>query len=161
MKLNLKSFLLVASCLLAGFSLSHAQEHSHDWKTPNGGRLVKEISPHAEIFVAEDGEVNITFLNDHGEVVLPEKQLVSLVGGDRMDPIQLSFVQKGESLVSDGKLPMDKSIPVVVQFLGSPTAQVYRERFQLNMSSCPSCEYKEYACSCHDEKKEKDHGHSH
>lgn len=160
MKRNIKSLLVLAPCLVAGFSISSAQEHGHDWDAPNGGRIVKEIEPHAEIFVTEEGEVKITFLNDHGEVVSPGKQLVSLVGGNRMNPIELSFAEAGESLVSEGKLPVDKAIPVVVQFQSSPTSEVFRERFQLNMSSCPSCEYKEYACACHEEK-ENEHGHSH
>ncbi len=33
----------------------------------------------------------------------------------------------------------------------------FRERFQLNMSSCPTCEYKEYACVCHGDE-EGEHG---
>ncbi len=149
MKLNLKTLVAIAFCLVAGFSFSHAQDHSHDLKAPNGGRLVTAIDPHAEIFVAEDGIIKVTFLNDHGDVVSPDTQLVNLVGGSRTDPIVLNFKKEGDSLVSESKIPLDKNIPVVVQIQQSPNTEIHRERFQLNMSSCGSCEYKEYACSCH------------
>lgn len=155
MKLNIKLIIAIASCLCAGFSTSQAQEHEHHAEeghslvAPNGGRLVKGIEPHAEIFVAEDGEVRITFLDDEGAVVAPAEQKVALVGGSRTAPIMLEFSKKGDALVSDKKLPMGTSIPVVVQFQESADSAVYRERFQLNMSSCPTCDNKEYACACH------------
>ncbi len=166
MKLKLRSFVGVAACLATGFSSSFAQDHDHhegeghELVTPNGGRLVALMDSHAEIFVKDDGGVQVTFLDEEGAVVAPSGQLVTLVGGNRMDPIQLDFAESGDSLLSEGALPLDKPIPVVVQFQAGAGEKTYRERFQLNMSSCPTCEYKEYACVCHEDE-ESEHGHEH
>lgn len=129
-----------------------ADEHgqAHAIVTPNGGRLVTSIDPRAEILVADDGRVKITFLDDTGAAVASAGQDVSLIAGDRNNPIRLSFAADGVGLVSEGTLPIDKAIPVVVAFKSSPEAKLVRERFTLNMSECPSCDNKEYACACHD-----------
>ncbi|MDQ8184167.1 hypothetical protein [Pelagicoccus sp. SDUM812002] len=162
MKRNLHTFFAAAAFYAACLSTSSAQDHEHDFEAPNGGRLVTNVEPHAEIYVADDGEVKVTFLSDHGEVIPPAKQLITLVGGDRMDPIRTNFEKIGESFVSEEKLPMGKAIPLVVQFQEEPGGKTYRERFQLNMSSCPTCKYKEYACTCHEEETSAgDHGHDH
>ncbi|MBD5779943.1 hypothetical protein IEN85_10630 [Pelagicoccus sp. NFK12] len=161
MKNNIKLLIAVAAIATLGLSVSNAQHHEHEWKAPNGGRIVTGIEPHAEVFVGDDGLVKVTFLSDEGAVLPPGKQLVTLVGGNRMDPIRLSFKKDGDSLVSEEKLPLDKPIPVVMQFQQDYGEKTHRERFQLSMSSCPSCEYKEYACACHGEEDSNGHGHEH
>lgn len=159
MRTNLK--LLAAAISIFGAALSIATPHDRELKAPNGGRLVTGVEPHAEIFVADDGQVKVTFLDDEGVILEPAKQLVTLVGGNRMHPITLGFEKEGDSFVSVGKLPVDERIPVVLQIQEELGGKTYRERFQLNMASCPTCEYKEYACACHDEGKADDHGDSH
>lgn len=152
MKNTKKSILLTLCAALAigswQASAQHEGEH-HDLVPPNGGRIVKTVEPHLEIFVADDGAVKVTFLDDSGHALAPADQQVSLIGGDRMNPVRLSFLREGEALVSDKKLPMGQSIPIVVQIKESADGEVVRERFNLNMGSCPTCEYKEYACACH------------
>lgn len=157
--MKMKLALSTLACLLSlGASFAsgqhqEAEEHgdAHAIVTPNGGRLVTSIQPHAEILIADDGHVKITFLDDSGAVIASTGQDVSLIAGDRNDPIKLSFAAEGAGLVSDGTLPVDKAIPVVIAFKSSPDAKPVRERFTLNMGECPSCDNKEYACACHDD----------
>lgn len=155
--------LILTLCIFVSFGLNSvlADGEKHSVEPPNGGRMIKTLDPQAEIYIAEDGLVQVTLVNEEGEVVPASDEIVSLVGGDRMDPITLSFAKKGDVFVSEGKLPLEKSIPLVVQVQASPSSEIVRERFNLNMGECPTCEYKEYACRCHDEEPKDSHGHDH
>ncbi|MBC2605113.1 hypothetical protein [Pelagicoccus albus] len=145
--LTLQSALLAIALAFSGFA---SAEPHHEIETPNGGRLVTSVEPHCEVLVAEDGQVKITFLDDSGAMVPHSSQEVSLTAGDRMNPVKLSFEERDGVLVSDGKLAMGKTIPVILQIKSAELSNSARERFNLNMSECPTCDNKEYACSCHD-----------
>lgn len=133
---------------------AHDHEHGHESEKmagPNGGRVVSIVDPALEFFVAEDGKAIVTFLDDAGAAIPPAGQEVTLVGGDRSDPTTFRFARVGDSLVSDQALPVDKAIPLVLQVRSAPGAKVVRERFNLNLAKCPTCEFAEYACACHDD----------
>ncbi|MEO0795598.1 MAG: hypothetical protein AAFX93_10565 [Verrucomicrobiota bacterium] len=115
---------------------------------PNGGRVIRSVKPHFEFLVTPERKVQITFLDDQYEPLAPEGQQLSLVGGSRSDPTKLSFEQNGNILISRDKLPDGNNIPVILTIKTSPEAKPIRERFQVNMSQCPTCDYREYACIC-------------
>jgi hypothetical protein len=137
-------------------------EHAHAKAKagPNGGRIITSVEPHLEFYLTEERMIQITFLNDHGEVIAPEEQVVSLIGGDRQNPIRLRFASKGSVLLSDKALPEGNNLPIILSIKPDAKSKTIRERFNLNTSECPTCKYKEYACIC--EHGEEDHeGHDH
>lgn len=137
-------------------------EHAHaDAKAgPNGGRIITSVEPHLEFYLTEERKIQITFLNDHGEVIAPKEQVVSLIGGDRQNPIRLRFASKGSVLLSDKALSEGNNLPIILSIKPDAKSKTVRERFNLNLSDCPTCDYLEYACIC--EHGEEDHeGHDH
>lgn len=158
----MKTKLLTLSLLLTGLAFvnaadknKHDHDHDHGAKAgPTGGRLIHEVEPHAEFFVNKDRKVEIRFVDDDNKVVAPGKQAVTVTLGDRSAPTKLAFTNDGKVLTSDKAIPEGNDIPTVVQIKPSPEAKTVTEKFNLNLSQCPTCKYKEYACSC-------DHGHDH
>lgn len=149
---------------------AESKEHAdHDAKKiagPNGGRVLTGVEPHLEFFVTKDRKVKITAVDDAGKAVALGEQSVTVTGGDRSKPTQMSFTKEGESLISDNAFPEGNNLPVIVQIKAKPDAKAVIEKFTLNLSDCPTCEHAEYACTCAhggDEKsKEKGHeGHDH
>jgi hypothetical protein len=127
----------------------HAEHDHHEKQAgPNGGRVITSVEPHLEFFVTEERFVQITFLNDANEVVTPEDQSVSLIGGDRQNPIRLRFVKKGQELVSTEPLPEGNNLPIILSIKRDKASKTVREKFNLNLRDCPTCDYKEYACVC-------------
>ncbi len=149
----------------AGHDHGDHNEHEHgEIKAPNGGRIIDSVEPHLEFHVADEGSVTITFLDDEGHVVAPAGQNISVIGGDRSNPTRLSFAAKGNVLVSDKPLPSGSNLPIVLNIKATPSSKTVRERFNLNLNKCPTCEYKEYACVCEhgeDDHEGHDHGHGH
>ncbi len=139
---------------------SHDSEdvHAHDDDSekkeggPNGGRIIASVNPRFEFLVNDDRSIQLTFLDDESHPIAPSGQLITLVGGDRSNPTLIAFTPKGNALVSSQTLPEGNSVPVVLQIETSPGASTIREKFNVNLSECPTCDYQEYACVCgHDE----------
>jgi len=129
---------------------------------PSGGRIVEGDGFKLEFFVTDDRKVQISFLNDQGDVVSPQNQNVSFVGGDRSNPTRLQFDKSGKVLLSQSTLPDLKNMPAILNVKVSQGAKAVRERFNINMSTCPECSLHEYACICgHEEKAAAEHGQSH
>jgi len=108
--------------------------------------------------------VKITFLDEEGHIVAPVSQVVNVIGGDRSNPTRLSFSKSGNALVSDRSLPEGNNLPIILNIKETPSSKTVRERFNLNLSECPTCDYKEYACVCEhgaDDHEGHDHGHDH
>jgi hypothetical protein len=163
------TLLLAALCLVLSPAL-RAEEKEHDAKEhaehakksagPNGGRVVTATEPHFEFFVLPDGKVKITFLGENGKATALKDQSVTAVGGDRAKPTKLAFAKDGESLVSDKPLPEGKMVPIVVMVKVTADAKTVIEKFTVNLSDCPTCEHKEYACTCeHGEEGHEGHDH--
>jgi hypothetical protein len=135
-----------------GHDDDHDHEHGEEAKSdpgPNGGRLITTIEPHAEFLVTDDRKVQVTFLaEDNKTAVAPGDRSVTVTAGDRSNPTQLAFTANGNVLLSDGVLPDGDDFPTVVEFKLAPDAETVREKFNLNLSDCPTCDYREYACIC-------------
>jgi len=164
---HLKVFLLVGLALFgATYSYagvghdhsahSHAADggHSHGAAEhkpkggPNGGRIISIVKPNLEFLVTPERFVQITFLGQDGEVVPAGDQVVSAIGGNRSAPTKVAFVKKEGRLISTEALPEMKSMPIILRIKTTPDTKSVRETFYLNMSDCPGCDYKEYACIC-------------
>ena len=115
---------------------------------PNGGRIMKSVTPAAEFFVTKDRKVQITFLNEAGKPIPSSGQVVSVVAGERSAPTRMSFKAAGEGLLSEQTLPAGNGFPTVVQIKTSSDAKPVLEKFNLNMVTCPECNLAEYACTC-------------
>ena len=140
---------------------SHAgHDHGKDKAGLNGGRLITTVEPHLEFFVTEENFVQITFLDEDDQVVAPKKQSVSLIGGDRQNPVRLRFEKKGKVLISSEALPEGNNLPIILSIKPGKESKAVRERFNLNLNDCPTCDYKEYACTCaHGEDGHEGHDH--
>jgi hypothetical protein len=129
--------------------------HDHDTVEagPNGGRILTSVEPHAEFLVTEDRKVKISFVDDDMKLVPVEEQSIKVVAGDRKSPTNLSFQKSGDFLISEQVLPEGNDFPVIVQLKVTAADKKYEtERFNLNLTQCPDCKFKEYACACeHDE----------
>lgn len=163
MKTNITLLVAMLACLVSPLAALANDEDHHDEEgerieAPNGGRVVYSVEPHLEFFLQDDRTVKITFLDDEGNTVAPAKQSINLIGGDRANPTRLIFAQSGGTLVSDKALPEGNMLPIILNIKEAPGAKTVRERFNLNLSTCPECSLKEYACICdHEEGHHDDH----
>lgn len=137
----------------------HEHEHGEGKAGPNGGRILHGVEPHLEFLVTKDRKVQITAVDDDYEPVAIGELSVRVAGGSRSNPTRMSFEKKGDVLVSDVAFPEGNGFPVVVQIKVSPDAKTVIEKFNLDLSDCPTCKFREYACICdhHDH----DHDHKH
>lgn len=128
----------------------HDHGHSHDSieAGPNGGRILFELEPHVEFFVTEDRKVQIAAVNDDGKLTPITTQTASLMGGSRTNPTKMKFTKVGDVLISDVAFPEGNDFPVVIQLKGSPDDKAATVKFNLNLADCPTCDNKEYACTC-------------
>lgn len=160
MKANL-SIAIAAFLALVALAAAHEKDkdghkHEHALAGPNGGKVLLEVHPHAELFVTKDRKLQLTFIDHHGKTIAPKDQSVTVVCGQRTDPTRLSFAKHGDSLVSDKPLPEGLLIPTVLQFKMTPDAKTTTVRLNLNLEECPTCDHLEYACTCdHEHKDEK------
>ena len=150
--------LLLALTLTTGLSAAEPHTHTHLKAGPTGGRLITSVEPHVEFFVNKDKKVELRFVDDDNKVIAPGAQVISVVLGDRAAPTKLAFTQQGDKLVSDKVIPAGNDYPTVVQIRAKEGAKATNEKFHLNLESCPTCKYQEYACICahgddHEEKK--------
>lgn len=130
----------------------HGDHEGHDHGDivagPNGGRVLASVEPHAEFFVTDERKVQIGFVDDDLKPVPAGDQVVSVIAGDRSNPTSLTFAKSGTVLISDKALPGGNDFPVIVQIKTDASAETVREKFNLNLADCPTCDYKEYACTC-------------
>lgn len=150
-------FLTLAPSLLAGDDHDHhaahehhVDEHQHQERQagPNGGRIIHAVKPHFEIWVREDHKLQITFLNDENQAIAPQAQEITAITGMRSNPTRMVFEPKDNVLLSREPLPEGKNLPIILNIKTTLDSKILRERFMLNTSQCPSCDYKEYACVC-------------
>lgn len=137
---------------VGGHEHEHGDDHEHvhvkKMPGPNGGRLITSIEPQAEFFVTQDRKVQISFLDKEGQLVAPAEQLVTVITGERSEPVTLTFAKVGDVLLSEQDLPKGNNLPVVVKIKIQPDAKASYEKFMLNFSVCGSCDLAEYACIC-------------
>lgn len=126
----------------------HGHDHDSIEAGPNGGRILHDLEPHVEFLVTDDRKVQISAVNDDGKVIPVTTQTASLMGGSRSNPTKMKFTKEGDVLVSDIAFPAGNDFPVVVQLKGAPDDKAATVKFNLNLEQCPTCENKEYACTC-------------
>ena len=137
--------------LALAFTASAADKDKHDHETkagPTGGKLITAVEPHVEFFVNKDKKIEIRFINDDMKVVAPGEQVISVTRGERSAPTKLSFAKEGGKLISDKAIPEGNDLPTVVQIRAKEGAKAVNEKFNLNLEQCPTCQNKEYACTC-------------
>lgn len=147
--------LALAFTVTAADKDKHDHDHEHEAKAgPTGGKLITEVEPHVEFFVNADKKVEIRFIDDEMKVVAPGEQVISVTLGDRSAPTKLAFTKDGNKLISDKAVPEGNDYPTVVQIRAKDGAKAVTEKFNLNLTQCPTCNNKEYACICvHGEEK--------
>ncbi|MFP6856255.1 MAG: hypothetical protein VCA73_03195 [Roseibacillus sp.] len=124
-------------------------DHKHEAKAgPNGGKILHEVEPHAELFVTKDRKIQMTFLDDHGKAIPPADQRISIICGKRSAPTSMKFEKKESFFLSDKALPKGMNIPTIVRIKSKLSAKTVTIRFNLNLEDCPGCKYLEYACIC-------------
>lgn len=128
---------------------------------PNGGRVIASVEPHLEFLVTEDREVEIRSLDDSHTVQPLAEQSVTVLGGDRSNPTRMTFAKVDDVLVSDVAFPEGNDFPVVVQITPAPEADKVVSKFNLNLSDCPTCDFREYACICEHATHSEGDGHNH
>ena len=134
----------------------HRHDHDHARMTgPNGGKVLHDVHPHAELFVTKDRKLQITFLTGKGKATAPGNQSISVICGKRTSPTRMKFARKGNSFLSDKALPKGLLIPTVIQIRMSPKTKSTIIRLNLNLAECSGCDSLEYACLCDH------HGHTH
>jgi len=126
------------------------EKHRHEkiQAGPTGGRLITSVEPHVEFLITKERKVELRYVDDDNKVVAPLEQVISVVLGDRAAPTRLTFTKDGDKLVSDKAVPAGNNHPTVVQIRQHPGAKPVTEKFNLNLDSCPTCKYLEYACVC-------------
>lgn len=115
---------------------------------PNGGRLITSTNPTLEFLLLEDRRMQIIAVDADRKPTPIGDQVVSVIGGDRSDPTEISLSKFDDKLVSDSAFPDGDNLPVVLNIVASPNAEATIEKFYLNLSVCPSCDRYEYACIC-------------
>lgn len=124
-------------------------DHDHIKAGPNKGRMISTVAPQAEFLVLDGGKIKVTFFDESMNVVAPSGQSVSVVSGERISPVELSFTAQGDALVSTEALPSGNNFPTIVAIKPSADAEEVVTKFTLNLTDCSSCENKEYSCECH------------
>ncbi len=147
------TLLLAAALSFSASAQNHKHHHHHHKiKAPNGGRILHKLVPHAEFLVTKDRKIKLTFVDDKGKAITSAHTL-QMIAGKRSAPTKFNFEKTKNGFISKEKLPEGKLIPVVLTFSDSQ-GKKKRIRFNVNMAECPTCDFKEYACTC-------DHDHDH
>lgn len=149
MKTHLLTLLATAGLALA----AHAAEppkhaHARIQAGPNNGRLLTGVAPHVEFLVTPAKTVELRFVGVANQVVPPGEQEVTVTLGERAKPTRLTFTREGDKLVSSGPVPEGNDYPTVVQIRAKAGAKPVNEKFNLNLTKCPTCKNGEYACKC-------------
>jgi len=152
----MKTNIIAIAAFCAGITFASAAEKI---TAPNGGRIISSVEPKAEFVVTADKKVEIRFLDAAGKVVAPGDQTANVIMGDRANPTKLAFTKDGDKLVSDKTVPEGKDLPVVLQIRAKEGEKAVTEKFNLNLSNCPTCSHAEYACSCDHGAEEKPDAH--
>ena len=125
----------------------HHKHHNHaSMAGPNGGKVLHEVHPHAELFVTKDRKLQITFLSETGKAVSPGQHTVKAVCGKRTRPTRMQFIRKGSAFLSKQLLPFGSKIPTVVQIGKGSGKKPVIIRLNLDLGKCPDCKKPKYAC---------------
>ena len=133
----------------AGEDHNHADEEQ--LATPNGGKLIEKDDVHLELLVTDERKIQFTILNEKHEAIQPEESYTFIMmTGDRANPTTLAFTKNEQgAYLSTEALPEGNGLPAVVRYKKSADERLTTlAKLNLNLSDCPACNKKEYACSC-------------
>ena len=149
-KLLVLLFALAAPAFAGGdHSAGHGHAEAKKLVGPNKGRVIKQLEPHAELFVTAERKVRLTFLGGDGKpVAVPAGLSATLVTGDRSAPVTLTFAPDAGSLLSTTALPEGRSLSAILRVKPSAEAATVTVRLPLNLAVCGECDRPEYACAC-------------
>lgn len=145
------TLLATGSAIALGFfvSLSADEKVKHIKEAgPNGGRLITQVEPHLEFYVTKDRKVKITAVDEKLKPIAISEQVVRITAGKRTSPVRMAFTKDGDTLISDKAFPAGDDFPVVVQIKNKPGEKTVIEKFTMDFSDCPTCDFLEYACIC-------------
>lgn len=136
-------------------SHSSGEDHDHeesapnpDKAGPNGGRLITSTTPNVEFLLLDDRRVQIVAVNSERQSTSAGDLVVTLIGGDRANPTELTFSKVDEKWISTQPFPDGGNLPVTLSVAADADAEASLEKFYLNLSMCPTCDRHEYACIC-------------
>lgn len=101
----------------------HKHDHHHPKVGPNGGQVLLQVHPHAELLITKERRVQITFLSSKGKPAPPGRQSITMICGKRTSPVRMRFTRKGSAFLSDKPLPSGTKVPAVIQFKMTPNAK--------------------------------------
>ena len=160
--ITITAFILISSgCAKKDHDHGHSHNgHSHDGHShnttkkdpgPNGGRILNTMTPALEFFVREDRRVQITALKDLKAIPVNGLTATLMAVTESTQP---PLIYQRRRYFSFGQTTTrGDNIPVILQIKTRPTTPV-KEKIQVNLSGCSTCEYREYACICNHQ-----HGH--
>ena len=143
--------LFAISSILCGVSTAVNAESGHDHDKvggPKGGRLLEGTQPRAEFFVEKDNTVTVTFYDEALKPVAVSGQSVTVIAETGGKKSTVEFEKKGDALVSQGPLPEEHALNLVVQLKQSAEAKPLNFRFVYEDHVCGECKRAEYACIC-------------
>lgn len=142
--------LLTILSLAISATAAEKHDHKHDKRSegPNGGRVITSVEPHLEFLAAKGGKVEITALTEDLKPAKWAGQVVSVTAGDRSKPTKLELKEENGKLISTNTLPEGSGYPVSVSIKPASGGKTVYEKFNLDLSKCPTCKYQEYACTC-------------
>lgn len=141
---------LILTILFSHLTFASLVAEKHSGKIvagPHGGKILHHKEIKYEFFVQDSRYLQIAMLNEKNEVIDPAIKSVSVICGDRLNPVSLSFSPKGKLLISDKMLPGGSNLPAIITLVDKE-GKILRDRIQIDLSSCGGCVYKEYACTC-------------
>jgi hypothetical protein len=107
-------------------------DHEHHEEGPNGGVLITDLSPHAEFLTLDDGKVQVSFFDEEMQPIPPKGFELSVTTGEAISPIELSFVEKDDSLVSEHPLPDGDAFPTSITLKSADSADAHTAEFTLH-----------------------------
>lgn len=148
---------VLAACalILPAFGADKDKHDDHGKVGPTNGRLITSVDPHLEFWVTADRRIELRFVDSANKVVAPGEQEVTVTLGERAKPTKLTFTKEGDKLVSNGTIPEGNDYPTVVQVRAKAGAKPVNEKFNLNLTKCPTCANSEYNCKCDHDAEEK------
>lgn len=115
--------------------------HAHVVAGPNKGRMVDN----AEFLVTKERKIMLSFFDSEMKPVPAPSTAVTCISGERSNPVEFTFTTIEGKLISNETLPTGNNFPTVIQLKENTKEQ----RFNLDLTVCPSCPNPEYSCTCH------------
>lgn len=144
---SLKSILLP---LAAGFVLTVAA-HAADPAAaagPNKGKLVGQPPDQAEVLIAADGTLTVTFLDAGQKPIAPGARTVTVFAQLDSGRQPVEMVARDNAFVSAAPLPKPEGYVLVVQTRATAKSKPANSRLTYAMHTCGGCKLPEYACTC-------------